>query len=216
MIYKLLWKWFGKQLLKEYLSEQNKPLTLAKLSYAFTDCNGKKYYSFPKDMALPLDRYGQLIKYLSFLSARMTPAQMDKIIDAALELIQQGIGKDKNAAKVAALLYELRDRERLIVPAQLVYDILAVQYVREDELPSEFDNEIHMQKVSAFMADSSKGEFFFLLPELKNLTSLSAISINEWAQYLEEDRKQDEQLNRILKVIFSDNVSKREKPTSKV
>lgn len=216
MIAKLIWKWFKKPLLNEYLLEQNKPLMLSQLQYAFTDHNGKKHYSFPKDIALPLDRYSQLIKYLSFLSARITPEQMNKIIDGALDIIQQGIGKDKNAAKVAALLYELRDRENLIVPAQLVYDILAVQYVREDENPSVFDNEIHMQKVSAFISDTSKGEFFFRLPELKKLTNLSTISIAEWAAYLEEDRKQDEQINRILEIIFSEKGSKKEKNPSRI
>lgn len=203
MIYKLLWKYFRDGLIKEWVSESNKPTTHAMLEYAFTDMKGRKYYRYPKDMSMSLDRYSHLTKYLSYLSARLTPEQMDSIIDVALQIIQDGIGKDKNAARVAALLYELKDRDRLIVPSQLVYDILAVQYVREDEKPDEFDNEIHMDKVSTFMSDISKSSFFFQLPELIKLTNMSATSMGAWVKYLEQSAIQDANLKRILKVIFS-------------
>ena len=203
MIARLAWKWFGSALLAEYLRDQNKPTSHSAMVYAFTDQKGRKYYRFPKDMALPLDRYGQMLKYLSYLSARLTPEQMDSIIDTALGIIQEGIGKDKNAAKVAALLYELRDRERLIVPAQLVYDIIAVQYVREDELPGVYDNDIHMDKVRTFIDDISKSDFFFRLPEFVQLTNSSTMSTDEWAKYLEATADQDAVLIKILRVIYS-------------
>lgn len=215
MIYRLLWKYFKSGLTAEYLKEQNKPITLASLMYAFTDSNGKRYYRFPKDMAIPFDRYGQMLKYLSYLSARITPENMDMIIDSALNIIQDGIGKDKNAAKVAALLYELRDRDRLIVPAQLIYDIVAVQIVREDEKPDQFDNEIHLQKVGMFMDEVHKSEFFFRLPEFQKLTASSTTSINEWVKYLELSAKQDEQIKRVLQHISSAKVPKSNERTTK-
>lgn len=202
-MYKLLWKWFGKGLLEYYRADHAKPVTHASLEYAFTDAKGKKYYRFPTSVSLPIERYGHLMKFITLLSARLTAENMDKILDKMLEIIQQGIGKDKNAAKVAALVYELKDRESWIVPAQLVYDILAVQYVREDERPDMFDNEIHMDKVTAFKDDISKSEFFFRLPELAKLTGSILMSAEEWENYCRQSADQDAKINSILRTISS-------------
>ena len=201
MLYKILWKFFGNGLLPYYLSAQNKPVTHQNLEYAFTDTQGKKYYRFPQSVSMPVERYGHLTKFITLMSARLTPDNMDRLLDKALSIIQEGIGKDKNAAKVAALIYELKDRDKWIVPAQLVYDILAVQYIREDELPDTFSNEIHKEKVSTFMNDISKSSFFFHLPELKKLTNSTLMSQEEWEKYCEESMAQNEAISGILKII---------------
>lgn len=201
MFYKLIWKVFGSGLLPYYLKDQNKPTTHTKLEYAFTDQSGKKYYRFPEGVSLSIERYGHLTKYITLLSARLTPENMDKILDKMLEIIQAGIGKDKNAAKVAALVYELKDRDKWIVPAQLVYDILAVQYIREDENPSKFDNQIHKEKVSTFIDDISKSEFFFQLPELKKLISSTLMSHEDWEKYCQESGLQNQKIESILRTI---------------
>jgi len=203
MIYKLIWKYLKNGLIEYYLKDQNKPVELTQLEYAFTDKKGKKYYRFGTGVSLPIDRYAQLTKYLTLTTAKLTASNIDDITNKMLEMIQAGIDKNKNAAKIAALCYELQDREKWIVPHQLIYDILCVQYVREDEQPEVFSKDIHMEKVSTFMDDISKHSFFLTIPELKKLINSSTMSEDEWTNYCQKSMEQDESLKEILKIISS-------------
>lgn len=194
---KLLWKLFGKQLKAFYLSEQNTPVTLKELSYAFS--TEKKYYRFPSSMALPVPRYGKLQEYLMYMSARLTAENIDLLINKGIEVIENGIKNDNGASKVAAILHQLGDRNDKIIPHQLIYNFLAVQYVREDEDPKVFNNEIHMEKVDDLMANSDNS-FFFRLPELKKLLNLTTMSETEWKTYVSESESQQAILKSVLKI----------------
>lgn len=194
---KLLWKLFHKQLKEFYLSEQNTPVTLKELSYAFS--TSKKYYRFPSNMAMPTSRYGKLQEYLMYMSARLTAENIDLLINKGIEIIEKGIENDNGASKVAAILYQLGDRNDKIIPHQLIYNYLAVLYVREDEDPKIFNNEIHMQKVDDLMANSDNS-FFFRLPELRKLFDLTTMSESEWQTYVSGSESQQRILKEVLKI----------------
>lgn len=199
-MYKLLWKYFGAGLLKHYLNDHNKPLQLSQLMYAFTDSKGKKYYRFPENVALTFDRNQKLLGFLTMINARITSDNLKLLCDEALKIIQDGIGKDKNAAKVAALIYQIQERSTWLVPHQLVYDVLAVQYIREDESPDLFDNEIHLQKVDCFMNEISKNAFFLQMPELLKLFNMSSMSEKEWTEYCLKSVSEDIKIKELLRI----------------
>ena len=202
-MYKLLWKYFGKGLLKFYLADQNKPTKLSQLIYAFTDSTGNKYYHFPEHISLPLDRFGKMMEFLTLISSRLTLENLGLLCDKALEIIQDGIGKEKNAAKVAALIYQLKERKDWLVPHQLVYDVLCLQYIREDELPDTFSNEIHMQKVDCFMNEICHNSFFLQMPELKKLLNSTIMSESEWTEYCRKSMEEDKVVKETLKILSS-------------
>jgi hypothetical protein len=198
---KLVYRILRKSLLKHFLAEQNKPTTHKDLSYAFTDNEGKKYFRFADGLTLPLERFNKLQEFQMWMSARLTGENLQKLIDKALEIIQEGIGKNKGAAKVSAILYQIKERQDKIVPHELVLNIIACQLVREDESPSTFNPAIHRQKVLKFKEDAELNNNFFLrLPELKTLYNLTTISQIDWTQYMEESMQENEIIKEALKI----------------
>jgi len=194
---KLIWKLFGKKLREYYISEENNPIELKELLFAFT--TKKKYYRFPAHITLPVSRYGKLQEYLMYMSARLTAENIDLLIDKGIDIIEKGIQNDHGASKVTAILHQLKDRNDKVIPHQLIYNYLAVQFVREDEDPQVFNNQIHMEKVDDLMANSDN-RFFFHLPELKKLFDLTTMSETEWEQYVNESVLQQKILKETLEI----------------
>lgn len=181
-----MWKYWEKDLTAYYISSVNKPTTHTDLIYAFTDKKGKKYYTFPEKMALSVDRWGELQKYLTFMSSALTGEELDEMIDVADKALTEGLLQKKNASKIGAILHEIRQRRDMVIHTELVYNYLAVQYIREDELPDRFNNVIQMEKVDQFKEEDNK--FFFALPELKKLQDLFQMSEQEWIKYWKQSQ----------------------------
>ena len=167
MIYKILWKLFNKGLLPYMVKSQNKEYKFTELEYRFIDSNGKKYYGFPDNISLPEDRWSQLQDFLTWLSNGLTAETLTKLISKAEKAIEDGIvkmadSKRPNAIKIAAILNEIKTRQDMIRPNELLYNIIAVQLIREDEDPLVFNNNIHREKVDQFEFERLEGNNFFL------------------------------------------------------
>ncbi len=192
---------FNKFFLKYYLSQQNKPVTHKDLDYAFTDANGKRYYEFTMNQAIPMDRLNQLKIYMGYMELRITPENQDDIIDKVLGYVEAGLTEEQNAVRASALLLELKDRKDKIRPAELIYNYLAVLYIREDEDPMVIDNDIHLDKVNMFMDQCGKKDgFFFHLKELTRLFNSLTMSQEDWQAYLDESLLQGQKLMEKIRV----------------
>ena len=158
---------------KRWVSEENKPIGFEDLEYAFTDYDGKKYYSF-QSLTIPPTREGKKNEYIMWLSAGVTSKQMDELLDLASNAIEDGILKIKekkrfNVIRLAAIIEELKQRKNMN-NAEVIYNILAVTLVREDENPSKFDESIQEQKVLQFMKDAEgENRFFFCDARIKQV-----------------------------------------------
>ena len=74
----------------------------------------------------------------------------------------------KGVVRISVLLDERKRRKKLCFHTLVFYNILAVQWVREDESVYEFDETIQFEKVQSFIqADKEHTGFFFHQPELK-------------------------------------------------
>jgi hypothetical protein len=177
------------------------------MAYAFTDTNGKRYYEFTQQQAVPMARFEKLKTYIGYMQLRMTPENVDMLVDKAIQYITEGIGKDKNAARVAALIMELKGRKDLVVPAELIYNYIALLYVREDEYPGSFKTDIHMEKVDQLMKESRSADpkcFFFHLKEWKRLFDSLTMSPTEWENYIEESTAQGDSLIERARIYSSE------------
>lgn len=188
--------------------EHQKPVLCSSLEETnFLDSNGKRHYRFPKSMAMPIDRLGQLKMFSQYLSKGLS-AEEDDAIDSAMEkCLQDGLGNPKSgaAARIGALIMERKKRKQFTFHTQLFYNILAVQWVREDEKPLEFDQAIHFEKVNEFMK-AEKDEsilFFFQQPELSGLISLLKILEKDVPTYFHESKAQIKELADKLSLINS-------------
>jgi hypothetical protein len=185
-----------------------KPVQCANLEDTnYIDDLNRRYYRFPKAMGLPIDRLGQLKMFTQYLSKGLS-AEEDEAIDAAIrKALDDGLQSPKSAAaaRIGALLMEREKRKQFTFHTTLFYNILAVQWIREDENPLEFDQAIHFEKVQHFMKAESKEAilFFFHQPELSGLTSLLKILEKDVLTYFQESKAMIQELSEKLSLINS-------------
>jgi hypothetical protein len=185
-----------------------KPVTCANLEDTnYIDSNGLRFYRFPKAMGLPIDRLGQLKMYTQYLSKGLSAEEDEQIDQAIRKALEDGLSNPRSgaAARIGALLMEREKRKQFTFHTNLFYNILAVQWVREDENPLVFDQAIHFEKVKNFMADESKESilFFFHQTELSGLTSLLKILAKDVPTYYQESKQMIQELGEKLSLINS-------------
>lgn len=195
------------EILRLYNQELNQKITTANLVHRYTDQNGVAYFGFPKDYGLPVERLGKLYHYTELLFKGLTVSEDEAIDDAIEGNLEAGLknSKNKSAAKIGALLIERKKRRGIILHHELIYNIIAVQWIREDEQPGVFVNEIQLQKVDQFQKECEGGNThpFFQAPELRQLNSFLQMSNEEWQQSLRESQMKAEVLKEALKILSS-------------
>jgi hypothetical protein len=171
LIYKALEKGFIKYLLKK----NGTGFTKDNMTFSFHDLDGNAYYSFAKDVSLPVVRLGKLQEYYTWLSAGVTGEELEKMIEAADSALTNGLKDAKGMAKIGFILSELKDRKNMVLHPELYYNIIAAQVIRHDEKVNDWNNEIQMQKVEAFKEMDKYSDTFFLATHelLMQLNSLS-------------------------------------------
>ena len=199
MIKRLLYNWLKADFAK--WNEARKPLALSSLELAYTDLNGVNYYRCPDTMQLPLERWSKAKDYMMFMASGISDVELTMLIDFADKALTEGItGKGKGAAKIGFALQELRERKNIIIHSELVYNYLAVHWIREDERPEVVDMAIHQQKVDQFKLEVEKGDsyFFFQERELKKIYDPFNLSRAELTALLQEGIVKQEALKKML------------------
>lgn len=214
MILKLLYKLFKRQFQKIAASEQMKPIGLDKWEKAFIDSNGLQYYKVSNSMDLPIERKGKLNTYLMWLNMglgnfivekkdgkEVQYLELDMILDAMEEALNKGLKTKGQAALIGALIHEVRDRKNMVIHTELLYNLLAVQWLREDEKPDVFDEEIHIEKIKQFKYEVSQSNsyFFFATTLLNELLPFLKITEEEWNEYWESSLAKQKALKEFLK-----------------
>ena len=193
------------QIRQKHLSRPDLHNNLELIDYI--DSKGHTYSRFPKSMALPIDRLGQLKQFTQYLSKGLSAEEDDAIDEAIEKALQDGLTNQKSgaAARIGALIMERKKRKQFTFHTNLFYNILAVQWVRDDENPLVFDQAIHFDKVKTFMEDekSESTLFFFHQQELSGLTSLLKILENDVPKYLAESKLKAQELQEKLSLINS-------------
>jgi hypothetical protein len=200
-----LWDRHRPEFLKIYSSEQVKPLTHGALTKVFIDPSGKQYYKFPKDVSLPIERFGKMKEYMTWMAMGISASEFDSLMNSMEKILEDGLGKRQNVVGLGAILQEIKKRRGMVVHSDLLYEFAAVQLIREDEHPEHFDADVQRDKIRVFK-EMSAGEgsyFFFQKTELKSLSIWLNMSADEWAKYWEESKIQINLLPEALKVFAS-------------
>ena len=158
---KLLFKLFKKQFLKFAFSHQSKPVNFDRLEYIFIDSNGFRYYKFTKDDDIPILRKGRLEQYLKELQLGLSSDNLESIL-SYMEKALDG-GNKPSIAKIGHAIEEIRNRRQILLHPEIMFNMVASLYIREDENPARVDEEIHEDKVNQFKKDSAGGlyDFFY-------------------------------------------------------
>lgn len=194
--------------------DQNVAFDIGSMEYSLVDLSGKKYYSFPESLALPLERLGKVEEYLQWITSGLTGDTVEMFCDEMDKLLSDGLKTGKNAAKIGLLLSEIRERKNMAIPVELMYNLLAVQIIREDENPEVFNNQIHLEKIIALKElNDQTGGFFFGLKELKKLQDLFNMSPEKWSEYWENSITQHRIKLEALMTVLHGRSSKESETT---
>lgn len=203
-----LYKTFKRRFLREYAKESNKPIELKDLEKTFVTAKGTQYYGFPDKVSLPIPREGQLQEFFMHIASGMNPETITEVLDNIDEALTEGLTTGKNAAKIGALVQYMKDRVGKVLPSELFYHILAVQYVREDESPQAYNEQIQLEKVAEFKKEMQTNSSFFLhTNELKRLRNLLQISDEQLQTYLRLSEAIDLTVTKDLKKVLSSSTT---------
>lgn len=183
--------------------DQNRPTNIQDLTFSMYDLNGKSYYVFNDSLDMPLERLAKIEEYKIWVASGLHSNVVDQLCDSAEEILAGGLTKGKGAAKLGLILSEIRERKNMSVPVELLYNILAVQLIREDENPNSFHNEIHLQKIVALKDITEKqGSFFFGMKELRLLHDWLNMSEVEWKEYWQSSITMHNRRTQALKQVL--------------
>lgn len=178
-----LWNRHKKTFLSFYVKEVAKPILKTDLRYIFTDLQGKKYYEYPKDKKLPLERYGLQSWLLEYFRKGYSPEEEQDALGEMEVNLGKGLKDTKAVARIGFLITLLKERSNIVIHTELLYSILACQWVREDEQFETINDRIHQEKIAAFKeyVSAHGSYFFFQSAGLTKLNHLQNMSETDWA-----------------------------------
>jgi len=192
-----------------FASKQSNPVTHAHLEKWFLSVEGTQFYKFPKHMSLPLPRLGVLKGFYTWLSAGISNIEFEKVIDSMDKILSEGIGQPGTAAKLGVLIEHLKERMKLVFHSELLINIVAVQAIREDETPEQYNNQIHIEKVNQMkeLIDKEGAYFFFHQTQLTNPIDFTRLTQPELTTLWHESQAIQAALNPILDLFHPEKKS---------
>ena len=214
---RLLFRWFKPQFIKLAFETQSKKQWLKDTEFAFIDSEGRKYYRFINDMDIPIIRKGNLERLLIEANSKLSRSELNMFLDAMSKTINDVIDtsnqkkKVEGIAKIMHLIEEMKRREEMIIHPELMFEIVSALYIREDEDPATWDEDIHTKKVSQFKKDSKAGlyDFFHQSGLATYLPSLPQLKEN-LPKYMEETLAMMEKHYQYLISILEEDSLKNE------
>jgi hypothetical protein len=175
------------------------------LIFAFRH-KGVDYYQFPEYLSIPIDRLSKIAEYAKWITRGLDKKNLLELIDIADKTLYEGLSNSKNAAKIGYIIQEIRERENKCVNADIYYNYFASYYIREDEDPLIFSEQIQQEKAALFKdASGDINSFFFHLPELRELQKQSSISTSVWESIAKESMIQAQRGQSIKKILEQDS-----------
>lgn len=155
------------------------------LEMTFTDMEGINYYRFPDFMAFPLERHARRAQITQWMASGLTNDELEKLIGIAeTELENLVAGKKGSLSKVGAVLNQIKMRKELVLHHELVYQYIAVHYIRDDENPYQVDDMVMDAKIESFKRMVAGGRLldFFQLKELNRINETIGLSSDEFQE----------------------------------
>jgi len=180
------------------------------LYHEFTDDQGRKYYVFAPG-TIPFVRYQQQKEFLRWVEIGQSEDEYRKLNDYGSQALTMGV----NGLTTIAKVFQEQEFRINVIRPQLIYQLMAVTIVREDEDPLAYSREIQDEKAklieedmsSLSMSDPDKGmEFFFALKPLMPLFLKSPHTREHWQNIL-RSWEQEENRRKSTNQALESNVS---------
>ena len=143
----------------------------------FQDDKGRWYYSFKDPQDVPITRLSEAQTTMQFLAAGLSPDLFTKAMDTLTVCLAKA-----DMLKAGAVVADLTDLNKKIVNLDAVVNIIAVNYVREDEDVVKVNPTIHAEKCDFLKSETEEGRFFFRLPMFATLLTAHPNSVEQSTQ----------------------------------
>lgn len=206
-------------MIKLWGKKQKPKLHWGKFPYGFDDLDGRVYRPFPPNEQFPLERFAKSADIIGWMSAGLTGAELAELIEAGeLELENMVKGKPGSLSKIGAIFSQIKMRRTLSVHHELMYQFIAVHYLREDEPIYTISDEIMNEKILAFKKMVAGGRLldFFHLPELNNICNTIGLSKEEFEQSWSESITEQRLMKQKIQYLTSVSKSQKNGKTSQV
>ena len=122
------------------------------LEVAFYDSNRVVYYRFSDYKKMPIKRLEMITKMQEVIKEGMKRGKGTYLAEW-IETCEITIEKSKTPkADFGKLLYALKERSKLF-DENLLIELACLTYIREDENPNEFSDELHQEKINQIKKD---------------------------------------------------------------
>jgi len=192
------------------------PAQFKDLEVGFKDLDGHTYHRFPANIQFPLERHAKRADIASWMSAGLTSTELKSLVGVAItELENLVAGKKGSLVRASAAMNQILVRDNMVIHHELMYQWIAVHYVREDENLFSVSDNIMDEKIESFKKMVAGGQLldFFQLPELKNICNTIGLSSEEFLQSWSESMTQMRIMNQKLKYLTSEQKSQQKKKT---
>lgn len=188
--------------LKLVESEQKHQFVKDNLVYGITIA-GKKYYRVADGAATPLERLGKLQDFFMYINTGMSAAEWTDALDLQSKLLNEGVANPNVASRLGALNIKLREMTEKVFHTELLYNIVAILTIREDEDPLTFNEQVHNEKIEAFKEEAATvgTYFFFHSTELKELSNYLKFSEAEWTALWHDSERAQMNFKMILEYL---------------
>jgi hypothetical protein len=191
ILVKLIYKLFKTQLNLLIASEQCRPKGFVNMEQIFIDSKGKKYYKFKTFNEMPLERIGRFNTFLMWLNmglgtftiqGKKQVLEIDLILSEIKSVLENGLKQGNAVTRISSMISEIEDRKNMVIHSELLYNLLAVQWIREDEHIDTYDANIQIEKINQFKEEVAKSNsyFFFVKANLKEVLPYLEMKKEEW------------------------------------
>jgi hypothetical protein len=182
---------------------QKTKATKAKLKAEFRDELGRWWYTFQDEAEFPLSRTASQQTALQYLASGLTGKQFENAMEALTVAIA-----NNNPIDAGAIVHRLTELPKTILNLDAIINVVAANYIREDEEPMTFSKTIHDQKCNWIMGQVEAGGFFLKSPKWILLLRQLGITSEALTDNLTAWQLQKQQLQILLDLTRSRSLAK--------
>lgn len=189
--------------MERLINYRNAKLSKGKLDFAFKDNYGRKWYYFRDREDMPLSRLAEQQTHLQYLASGLSGDMFKDACNQMKECLSEG-----DSVSAGVILHDLQEIPKKITNIEAMVNVIAVNYVRDDEDAMTVTQSVHDQKCDFIIDQLETGGFFLSHPSLKVLLKTFGITGQHLSDSLPEFLKVLRKFRTRLDLIRSE-MSKR-------
>lgn len=184
-ILRFLHKRFKAQYASILYEDAKRPKDFDNMEHCFVDSIGVNYYTWPIKEQVPGLRFSKAESLHVQILAGISHIEWGQFItDMRKAINRQAEGAFiPDIARIAVLIEEMDKRATIGMYPDLMYELIATLYVREDENPLDIEDIMLAKKVAQFKKDSRSGVYdFFAKGHIQRYLTSLTMPEKEWME----------------------------------